>query len=153
MSKYFLSLSLSLPVFRDRTKFDGFWWKTAAELMGMWDVIYIYIYIYIYIWLYIIWLYIIYIWLLYIYDLYIYIFNIYFIYIYILGIFFMLDITVPSLIIIRYVWQILRKETFLSPYPWAAPKKPILNRVKFKTILRCQVYVIIVMHMQFLKKL
>ena len=40
--------------------------------------------------------------------------------------------TVPSFIIVGYVWQILRTGAFCPPlpvYPWAAPKKPILNRV------------------------
>ena len=36
----------------------------------------------------------------------------------------------PSFIIVGYVWQILGRGTFLPPYPWAALKKPILNRVK-----------------------
>ena len=37
----------------------------------------------------------------------------------------------PSFIIVRYVWQVLGRGGFLPPsHPWAAPKKPILNRVK-----------------------
>ena len=31
---------------------------------------------------------------------------------------------------VGYVWQILERGVFLPPHPWAAPKKPILNRVK-----------------------
>ena len=38
----------------------------------------------------------------------------------------------PSFINVRYVWQILERETFLPPptptHRWGAPKKPILNR-------------------------
>ena len=45
-------------------------------------------------------------------------------------IFFRQVITVPSFIILGYVWQILGRGAFLSPHPWAAPKTPILNRVK-----------------------
>ena len=43
---------------------------------------------------------------------------------------FLRHMTVPSFIIEGYVWQILRKRAFLHPpYPWAAPKRLILNRV------------------------
>ena len=36
----------------------------------------------------------------------------------------------PSFTIVGYVWKILGRGGFLSPpYPWAAPKKPILNKV------------------------
>ena len=35
-----------------------------------------------------------------------------------------------SFIIVHYVWQILGEVAFLAhPYPWAALKWPILNRV------------------------
>ena len=38
----------------------------------------------------------------------------------------------PSLIIVGYVWEILARGTFLdSLHPWAVPKRPILNRVKY----------------------
>ena len=41
-----------------------------------------------------------------------------------------------SFIIAKYVWQILGKGIFLAPlYPWATPKKPILNRVTLLTLL------------------
>ena len=42
-------------------------------------------------------------------------------------------ITVPSFIIAGYVWQILGRRYLFAPYTpyrWADPKKPILNRVK-----------------------
>ena len=45
-------------------------------------------------------------------------------------IFFREGITVPSFIILRYLWQILGRGPFWPPHPWAAPKMPILNRVK-----------------------
>ena len=36
-----------------------------------------------------------------------------------------------SFIIVGYAWQIFERGAFLAPpHPWAAPKKPILNRVK-----------------------
>ena len=43
---------------------------------------------------------------------------------YIFWIFFRWGTTVPSFIIVGYVWRII------LPHPWAAPKRPILNRVK-----------------------
>ena len=50
---------------------------------------------------------------------------------YIFWIFFGQGITVPSFIIVWYLWQILGREgLFASPHPWAVLKKPILNRVK-----------------------
>ena len=43
-----------------------------------------------------------------------------------------------SFIIVRYVWQILgRGRKKALPYPWAAPKKPILNRVKINCLINC----------------
>ena len=55
---------------------------------------------------------------------------------YIFWILFGLGITVPSFIIVGYVWRILWRGTFWPPpRPWAAPKRPILNRVK--TYLFC----------------
>ena len=37
----------------------------------------------------------------------------------------------PSFIIVGYVWRILgRRGQKAPPHPWAAPKKPILNRVR-----------------------
>ena len=49
---------------------------------------------------------------------------------YIFWIFFRYGITVPSFTIAGYAWQILEKGgLFGTPHPWAAPKKPILNRV------------------------
>ena len=39
--------------------------------------------------------------------------------------------TVPSFTIVGYAWQILGRGGKKAPsHPWAAPKKPILNRVK-----------------------
>ena len=32
--------------------------------------------------------------------------------------------------IVGYVWRILGRGAKKPPHPWAAPKKPILNRVK-----------------------
>ena len=50
---------------------------------------------------------------------------------YIFWILFGLGITVPSFIIVRYVWRILGRGAFCPPpHPWAAPKRPILNRAK-----------------------
>ena len=40
-------------------------------------------------------------------------------------------VQLPSFIIVRYVWQIIGRWG-LPPHPWAAPKMPILNRVKIK---------------------
>ena len=56
-------------------------------------------------------------------------------------IFFSQDITVPSFIIVGYVWQILGRGIFEPPpplHPWAAPKSPTLNRVKScsKTVMQ-----------------
>ena len=52
---------------------------------------------------------------------------------YILRIFFRYSISVPSFIIVGYVWQILRRGALFGPLPHlrAAPKNPFLNRVKF----------------------
>ena len=37
----------------------------------------------------------------------------------------------PSFINVGYVWQILERGAFLAPsHSWAAPKRPILNRIK-----------------------
>ena len=37
----------------------------------------------------------------------------------------------PNFIIVAYVWQLLGREPFCpTPHLWAAPKKPILSRVK-----------------------
>ena len=43
-----------------------------------------------------------------------------------------LSITVPSFIIVGYVWQILGRGPFCHPlsHPWEAPKRPIVKRVK-----------------------
>ena len=49
---------------------------------------------------------------------------------YIFRIFFRQGITVPIFIIVGYLWQILGREGLFAPHPWAAPKMPILNRVK-----------------------
>ena len=47
----------------------------------------------------------------------------------------------PSFIIVAYVWQILKRMGLLplppALHPWAAPKKPILNRVKKRLQHRC----------------
>ena len=45
-------------------------------------------------------------------------------------------ITVPSFIILRYVQQILSRGASPPNHPWAAPKKPILNRVTYKHLAR-----------------
>ena len=47
------------------------------------------------------------------------------------GFFLREGITVPSFITVEYLWQILGRggELSATPLPWAAPKKPILNRV------------------------
>ena len=47
---------------------------------------------------------------------------------------------VPSFIIAGYVWQILGGGGFLpSPsHPWAAPKMPILNRVRIELELKLE---------------
>ena len=47
-------------------------------------------------------------------------------------IFFRWSKTVPSFIKVGYVWQILERGAFLAPHQWAAPKRPILNRVKIQ---------------------
>ena len=48
-------------------------------------------------------------------------------------------ITAPSFIIVEYVWQILGRGGgpfwLTHPNPWAAPKKPFLNRVKCEKML------------------
>ena len=46
--------------------------------------------------------------------------------------FFRQGVTVPSFIIVGYVWQILERGGLfaLPPHPWLARKKSILNRVK-----------------------
>ena len=49
---------------------------------------------------------------------------------YINWIFFRWGITVLSFVIVGYVWQILKRRAFLPLYPGAAPKRPILNRMK-----------------------
>ena len=61
---------------------------------------------------------------------------------YISCIFFRWGITVLSLIIVGYVWEILGREAFWHalPHPWAAPKKPVLNRVKSETLLLSDVF-------------
>ena len=52
-------------------------------------------------------------------------------------IFFRHGMPVPSFIIVGYVRQTLDKWAFLGPpHQWAAPKKPILNRVKLLTRLQ-----------------
>ena len=52
-------------------------------------------------------------------------------------IFFRHGMSVPSFIIVGYVRQTLDKWAFLGPpHQWAAPKKPILNRVKLLTRLQ-----------------
>ena len=40
-------------------------------------------------------------------------------------------ISVPSFIIVGYMWQVLMRRDLFNPSPhlWAAPKRPILNRV------------------------
>ena len=58
---------------------------------------------------------------------------------YIFWIFFRKSISLPSFIIKRYVWHILGRGAFLPHhYPWAAPKRPILNWVNnnFVTTLK-----------------
>ena len=56
---------------------------------------------------------------------------------YILWIFFRSGITVPTAIVVGYVWQTLGKGgwcVFLDPlssHPWTATRRPILNRVNF----------------------
>ena len=54
---------------------------------------------------------------------------------YIFLIFFRQGLTVPSFIIVGYVWQILGRGPFCSPHLWAALKKRILNRVKITKLL------------------
>ena len=49
---------------------------------------------------------------------------------YIFWIFFRYGITVPSFIIVGFVWRILGRGVKKVPHTWAAPKKSILNRVK-----------------------
>ena len=51
---------------------------------------------------------------------------------YIFWVFFTYVIAVQSFIIAVYVWQILRRggRPFAPPYPWAASKRSILNRVE-----------------------
>ena len=44
--------------------------------------------------------------------------------------FYLGKLTVPSFMIAGYVWQIVRREILFAPHPWAAPKKPLLKRVK-----------------------
>ena len=41
-----------------------------------------------------------------------------------------LGVTVPSLIIIGYIWQISGRGRLFAPHPWTMPKWPILKRVK-----------------------
>ena len=41
-----------------------------------------------------------------------------------------LGITVPSFIIVGYIWQVLRRGNIFAPHPWTTPKRPIPNRVK-----------------------
>ena len=48
-------------------------------------------------------------------------------------IFFKWGISVPSFIIVGYVWQILGRG--ISPHPWAASKMPILNSIKTAAFL------------------
>ena len=61
---------------------------------------------------------------------------------YIYCIFFRWGITVLSLIIVGYVWEILGRGTFWHalPHLWAAPKKPILNSVNSETLLLSDVF-------------
>ena len=57
---------------------------------------------------------------------------------YIFWIFLGLCITVPRFITVGYVWQILGRGAIfplLPPHPWAALKKPILNRVKIVVVI------------------
>ena len=35
----------------------------------------------------------------------------------------------PSFFIVGYVWQVLGRRDLFVPHPWAAPKRPMLNRV------------------------
>ena len=51
---------------------------------------------------------------------------------YVFWIFFRYGIIVPSFITVGYLWQILGRGALFAPppHPWAAPKMPILNRVK-----------------------
>ena len=49
---------------------------------------------------------------------------------YIFWSFFGLGITVPSFIIVGYMWQILGREPFLSRTSMSRPKRLIMNRVK-----------------------
>ena len=60
---------------------------------------------------------------------------------YIVWIFFDQGRTVPSFIFVGYVWQILGRSggvwVWPSTHPWAAPKKPILNRANIFKSLTC----------------
>ena len=59
--------------------------------------------------------------------------------------FFGCSITVPSFIIVGYVWHILEKWDFLPPLshplPWAVPKRSILNRTNCIIIFNFFVFI------------
>ena len=46
--------------------------------------------------------------------------------------------TVPGSIIVGFVWRILGPPKSPPPHPWAATKKPILNRVKMP-LTNCEI--------------